>query len=135
MSDHALFTWRHCEADIILCAGRWYVRDALRYRTVEERMRERGVLNMGTDFSCAEYAAGTFDDWRLPNVKELQSLIYFGRVNPALPATAMQHKSSVSLFQVKMALRGAARGAAGAASVSGDGVRDCTVPVGWRYSP
>jgi hypothetical protein len=94
MSDHALFTWRHYEADIILCAGRWYVRGALRYCNVGERMRERGALNMGTDFSCAEYAAGTFDDSPLPNVKELQSLIDFGRVNPALPATAMQHKAS-----------------------------------------
>jgi hypothetical protein len=95
MSDHALFTWCHCQADIMLCAGRWYVRDALRYRNVGERMRERGVLNMGTDFSWAEDAAGTFDDWRLPNVKELHSLIDFGHVNPALPATTMQHKASV----------------------------------------
>jgi hypothetical protein len=29
MSDHARFTGRHRQADIILCAGRWYVRDAL----------------------------------------------------------------------------------------------------------
>jgi len=28
---------------------------------------------------------GTHTDWRLPNVKELQSLIDFGNYNPALP--------------------------------------------------
>ena len=43
MSDHALFIWRHCQADIILCATRWYVRDALSYCDVGERMRKRGV--------------------------------------------------------------------------------------------
>jgi hypothetical protein len=41
-------------------------------------------LNAGRDFSCAGYTAGTFADWRLPNVKELQSLIDFGHANPAL---------------------------------------------------
>jgi hypothetical protein len=45
-------------------------------------------LNAGTDFSCANYTAGTFTDWRLPNVKELQSLIDFGFVNPALSNAA-----------------------------------------------
>src|SRR6201988_1922900 len=43
MSDPTLFKWRHCEADIILCAGRWYLRYALSYRDVEELLRERGV--------------------------------------------------------------------------------------------
>jgi transposase, IS6 family len=43
MSDFALFRWRHFEADIILCAVRWYLRDALSYRDVEELLRERGV--------------------------------------------------------------------------------------------
>jgi hypothetical protein len=42
-------------------------------------------LNSGEDFGCDGYAAGTFDDWRLPNVRELQSLIDYGRVEPALP--------------------------------------------------
>ena len=35
--------WRHFEADIILCAVRWYLRCALRYRDVEELLWERGV--------------------------------------------------------------------------------------------
>jgi transposase-like protein len=43
MSDHSLFKWRHFEADIILCAMRWYLRYALSYRDVEELLQERGV--------------------------------------------------------------------------------------------
>jgi transposase, IS6 family len=43
MGDSSLFKWRHFEADIILCAVRWYLRYALSYRDVEELMRERGV--------------------------------------------------------------------------------------------
>jgi transposase, IS6 family len=43
MHDPALFKWRHFQADIILCAVRWYLRYALSYRDVEELLRERGV--------------------------------------------------------------------------------------------
>jgi transposase, IS6 family len=43
MSAPSLFRWRHFEADIILCAVRWYLRYALSYRHVEGLMRERGV--------------------------------------------------------------------------------------------
>jgi IS6 family transposase len=43
MSDLSLFKWRHFEADIILCAVRWYLRYALSYRDVEDLLRERGV--------------------------------------------------------------------------------------------
>ena len=43
MHDPALFKWRHFQADIIVCAVRWYLRYALRYRDVEELLRERGV--------------------------------------------------------------------------------------------
>jgi transposase, IS6 family len=43
MSDSSLFKWRHFEAEIILCAVRWYLRYALSYRDVEELLRERGV--------------------------------------------------------------------------------------------
>jgi IS6 family transposase len=43
MSDPPLFKWRHFQADIILCAVRWYLRYALSYRDVEELMQERGV--------------------------------------------------------------------------------------------
>jgi transposase, IS6 family len=44
MSNPSLFKWRHFQADIILCAVRWYLRYALSYRDVEELMRERGVV-------------------------------------------------------------------------------------------
>jgi transposase, IS6 family len=43
MSDLSLFKWRHFQADIILCAVRWYLRYALSYRDIEELLRERGV--------------------------------------------------------------------------------------------
>jgi transposase, IS6 family len=43
MSDLSIFKWRHFQADIILCAVRWYLRYALSYRDVEELLRERGV--------------------------------------------------------------------------------------------
>jgi IS6 family transposase len=43
MSDPSLFKWRHVEADMILCTVRWYLRDALSDRDVEELLRERGV--------------------------------------------------------------------------------------------
>jgi transposase, IS6 family len=43
MSDPSLFKWRHFEADMILCAVRWYLRYALSDRDVEELLRERGL--------------------------------------------------------------------------------------------
>ena len=43
MSNPSLFKWRHFQADIILCAVRWYLRYALSYRDVEELLRERAV--------------------------------------------------------------------------------------------
>jgi IS6 family transposase len=44
MRDPSLFKWRHFEAEIILCAVRWYLRDALSYRDIEELMRGYAVL-------------------------------------------------------------------------------------------
>ena len=38
-----LFKWRHFTGEIIACAVRWYLRYALNYRDVEERMQEHGV--------------------------------------------------------------------------------------------
>ena len=43
MSNPFLFKWPHFEADIILCAVRWYLRYALSYRDVEDLLRERAV--------------------------------------------------------------------------------------------
>lgn len=39
-----------------------------------------------TSIACTDYTAMTFTDWRLPNVKELSSLIDFGESSPALTA-------------------------------------------------
>ena len=35
---------------------------------------------------CAACTQGGYDDWRLPSLGELYSLVDFGRFNPALPA-------------------------------------------------
>ena len=43
-------------------------------------------LNSGSDYACDSYTAATFGDWRLPNVKELQSLIDYGNHGPCLPS-------------------------------------------------
>ena len=43
-------------------------------------------LSSGTDFGCTNYTAGTFDDWRMPNRFELESLLDLGESNDALPA-------------------------------------------------
>jgi len=48
MSDPPLFKCRHFQADIILCAVRWYRRYALSYRDVEELLRERWVTVVHT---------------------------------------------------------------------------------------
>ena len=39
-------------------------------------------INAGTYSNCG----GPFSDWRLPNVREVQSLIDYGRLGPALPS-------------------------------------------------
>lgn len=43
-------------------------------------------LSSGTDYGCANYTAGTFDDWRMPNRFELESLLDLSETHPALPA-------------------------------------------------
>jgi transposase, IS6 family len=43
MSERSLVKWRHFEAEIILCAVRWYLRYTLSSRDVEELLRERGL--------------------------------------------------------------------------------------------
>ncbi|MGA7800956.1 MAG: DUF1566 domain-containing protein, partial [Gammaproteobacteria bacterium] len=45
---------------------------------------EVASLNSGSVTTCTNYVAGTFDDWRVPNVRELASLIDYGRYSPAL---------------------------------------------------
>jgi transposase, IS6 family len=43
MRDPSPFKWRHFEAEIVLCAVRWYLRYALSDRDIEALMHERGV--------------------------------------------------------------------------------------------
>ena len=45
-------------------------------------------LNAGRNFGCVEYTPGTFDDWRLPNVRELHSLCDYRFNSPALSNAA-----------------------------------------------
>lgn len=40
----------------------------------------------GGSTACADYGAGTHADWRVPNIRELFSLLDFGNTNPPLPA-------------------------------------------------
>jgi transposase, IS6 family len=78
MSNPFPFKWRHFEADLILCAVRWYLRYALSYRDVEELMRERGVVVDHTtvfrwvqryapelDKRCRPYLRLTNDSYRM----------------------------------------------------------------------
>jgi hypothetical protein len=51
-------------------------------------------LNTGVNFSCAEYTAGTFGDWRMPNINELLSLINYGFLAPAISNTQGNGKAS-----------------------------------------
>jgi transposase, IS6 family len=70
MSDLSLFKWRHFEADIILCAVRWYLRYALSYRDVEELMRERGVrVDHTTVFRWVQRDAPELDKRCRPQLK------------------------------------------------------------------
>lgn len=43
-------------------------------------------LNSGAEFGCTEYIKGAYEDWRLPNINELESLISYASVYPALPS-------------------------------------------------
>jgi transposase, IS6 family len=70
MNDPALFTWRHFEADIILCAVRWYLRYALSYRDVEELLRERGVsIDHTTVFRWVQRYAPELDKRCRPSLR------------------------------------------------------------------
>jgi hypothetical protein len=63
MSNSSPFKWRHFEAEIILLCVRWYLRDALSYRDLEEMMRERGLhVDHTTIFRLPSNA--TLPSWR-----------------------------------------------------------------------
>jgi transposase-like protein len=69
MSDPTLFKWHHFEADIILCAVRWYLRYALSYHDVEEFLWERGVwVDHTTVFRWAQHYAPELDQRCRPHL-------------------------------------------------------------------
>jgi hypothetical protein len=57
MSNPSSFKWRHFEADLILCAVRWYLRYALSYRDVEERLCCKNSWECGKRLVRSRYAA------------------------------------------------------------------------------
>jgi len=65
------------------CFGGW---GALAWSIALEKIVD---LNDGTEDWCPDYVSGTFNDWRLPTINELESLIDYGRSNPSLPADAL----------------------------------------------
>ena len=44
-------------------------------------------LNSGTDYSCADYVAGSYNDWRVANINELRSLVNQNYGIPAISNT------------------------------------------------
>jgi transposase-like protein len=102
MSDPSLFKWRHFQADIILCAVRWYLRYALSYRDVEELLRERGVRVDHTtvyrwvqryapelDRRCRPYLRATNDSYRMDEtyIKSKKRWYYLYRAVDSTGAT------------------------------------------------
>jgi transposase, IS6 family len=70
MSDPSLLKWRHFQADVILCAVRWYLRYAWSYRDVEERLRERGVwVDHTTVFRWVQRYAPELDQQCRPSLR------------------------------------------------------------------
>jgi transposase, IS6 family len=86
MSDPSLFKWRHFEADIILCAVRWYLRYALSYRDVEELLQERGLRVDHTTVFC----------WVQRYVPELDK-----RCRPYLRATNDSYRVDETYIKIK----------------------------------
>jgi IS6 family transposase len=70
MSDPTLVKWRPFEADSILCAVRWYLRYALRYRDREELLVERGLhVDHPTIFRWVQRYAPALDTRCRPQLK------------------------------------------------------------------
>jgi IS6 family transposase len=70
MSDPTLVKWRHFEADIILCAVRWYLRYALSYRDLDELLVERGLhVDHTTIFRWVQRYAPALDKRCRPQLK------------------------------------------------------------------
>jgi hypothetical protein len=58
--------------------------DCLGPRTWSAAFTYVSNLNAGTNYSCDGFTAGTYSDWRLPNLRELYSLIHLGQANSAM---------------------------------------------------
>jgi transposase-like protein len=114
MSDPALFIWRHFQADMILCAVRWYLRYALSYRDGEEPIRAHGV---GVDYTtvfrwvqrytpeldqrCRPYLHATNDSYRVDEtyIKIKKQWYYLYRAVDSTGAT-LDFMLSVSMLSV-----------------------------------
>jgi hypothetical protein len=46
--------------------------------TFEEAGTQTAALNGGSELNCTDYTAGTFDDWRVPGITELMSMLDYG---------------------------------------------------------
>src|SRR5919108_3781355 len=86
MRDPSLLKWRHFEAEIVLCAVRWYLRYALSYRDIEELMHERGVSVDHT----------TVFRWVQPYAPELER-----RCRPLLNATNDSYRVDETYIKIK----------------------------------
>lgn len=56
-------------------------------KTWLEALERVASLNNGEDLKCKDYESGTFQNWRLPNLNEMRSLIDIRVDSPALPNT------------------------------------------------
>ena len=59
--------------------------DCWGYQTWANALSKVAGLNSGSE-TCSGYTSGTHTDWRLPTIKELESLVDIGHVSPALPS-------------------------------------------------
>ena len=60
-----LFKWRQFEAEIIICAVRWYLRYSLSYREVQELLAERGIDDV------VVFGGGIIPDEDIPELERL----------------------------------------------------------------
>jgi transposase, IS6 family len=98
MSDLSLFKWRHFQADIILCAVRWYLRYALSYRDVEELRRERGVwVDHTTVFRWVQRYAPELDQRCRPSLRATNDSY---RLDETYIKIAMVRQSTLRSFRL-----------------------------------
>lgn len=70
MRNPSPFKWRHFEGEVMLLCVRWYLRDALSYREVEELMQERGLgVDPTTIFRWVQRYAPELDKRCRPRLK------------------------------------------------------------------